>query len=650
MKTVASSARPSPMSGFMGTRSAVWFAGVLLALAAGLVYANSLRGVFIFDDQSGIVRNETIRDLHRWRDVLTPPCDEGQTVGGRPLLNLTFAINYAFDQLDVRGYHVLNLLIHVLAGWVLLGVLRRTVLRCNAGWTESTALGFAFSVVLLWSLHPLQTAAVTYVSQRAESLSSLFILVVLYCFIRSLENHAARSWLWLGVAAGWAGVATKETAAMAPLLVLVYDRCFVSESWWQALRRHGRLYAGLAAAWVLSIALLLSTAGRGGTAGFGTEIAWWQYALTQCVAIPHYLRLALWPAPLVLDYGTEIVTSPGKLFLPTLVLLTLMAGTGWAWRRGWRCTAFAGTAFFFLLAPSSSVIPIASQTMAEHRMYLPLAAVVALFTAGLWRMAKGWGLVVALVVACALGAVTVQRNFTYRSARELWSDIVAKRPGNARGWCGLGLVLYRSGEAAEARAHFLESLRLEPNYPLAHFYLARSFADAGQPEEAERHFLETIRLAPKFADVYFYYGNFLSQHREYSRAVQQYETAIQLRPTYGEAETNLGVLLASSGHAEEGWRHLTRAVELLPDSIPLRDAFVESLLAAKHVDDALPHLEALVRLQPGRAEPLTRLASAQIALGRESEARGNLETALRCEPNYEPAQRQWQLLNERSGH
>ena len=143
-----------------------------------------LSNAFVFLDVADIVDNPTIRHLGQLGRVLSPPAAGGLTVGGRPVVNLTLALNYAFGGTNVWGYHALNLLIHILAGLALFGVVRRTPPRSTL---------FAFAVALLWTVHPLQTESVTYIIQRAESLMGLFYLLTLYCFIRYADETLARS-------------------------------------------------------------------------------------------------------------------------------------------------------------------------------------------------------------------------------------------------------------------------------------------------------------------------------------------------------------------------------------------------------------------------------------------------------------------------
>jgi len=177
---------PSPMiaTGAPGATAGwrVLTVAAVLILAALGAYWNSFNVPFLLDDALAIDDNLSIRHLGRIGDVLSPTTTA--PTAARPLLNLSLALNFAGDDVSVRGYHVVNWLIHVCAGLALLGIVRRTLLlpslRPRYG---EAALPLAASAALLWTLHPLQTESVTYISQRAESLMGLFYLLTLYGFI-----------------------------------------------------------------------------------------------------------------------------------------------------------------------------------------------------------------------------------------------------------------------------------------------------------------------------------------------------------------------------------------------------------------------------------------------------------------------------------
>jgi hypothetical protein len=244
-------------------------AGVIV-LAAVCANLNSLSVPFLFDDTRAITDNPTIRHLGALRAVLSPPHD-GSAVMGRPLVNITLAINYAIGGTSVYGYHVFNLLLHICTGLALFGVARRTLLQpVLTARFGPIATEVALAVSLLWTLHPLQTESVTCVVQRTELLVGLFYVLTLYGFVRSTERGAALDWAPLAVASCVLGMASKEVMVTAPLMVLLYDRTFVAGSFRGAWRTRRTFYCFLGGTWLLLAALVANTGGsRGAAAGFG---------------------------------------------------------------------------------------------------------------------------------------------------------------------------------------------------------------------------------------------------------------------------------------------------------------------------------------------------------------------------------------------
>ena len=405
-----------------------------------------------------------------------------RTAAGRPLVNLSLAVNYAISGTNVWSYHALNLVVHILASLTLWGILRRTLrlaavpkrFRDAGDWLATVA-------ALLWAVHPLTTPAVTYIIQRAESIMALCFLLTLYCVIRTAGSPRRALWSAGAIVAAALGMASKEVMATAPLIVLLYDRTFLAGSFRQALRSRWGLYAGLAATWVIPAALW---GGRAKSAGFGGPISAGAYALTQFEFVALYLRLSVWPHPLVLDYGKFLVSGIGSV-LPQAALVTgLVVATALALRFR-PALGFLGAWVFLILAPSSSFIPVSTQTGAEHRMYLPLAAVVvAAVLCGYWlwqqrvvpvlpraNLRKWVGALIVVGVAGVLAALTFQRNRDYQSGISIWADTVAKRPENARAHYNLGRHLVDAGELAPAQEHFVITVQQEPDYADAHVAL-----------------------------------------------------------------------------------------------------------------------------------------------------------------------------------
>jgi Tfp pilus assembly protein PilF len=594
----------------VGSFPAVLLAGGILVLAALAAYSGSFTAPFVFDDVPSVAENPTTRHLWPLRPVLHPPSANGMTVGGRPLLNFSLALNYAISGLDVWSYHALNLLIHLLAGLTLFGIVRRT-LRLRSGQALAAPLqmdALALAIALLWTLHPLQTESVTYVVQRAESLMGLFYLLTLYCFIRGATAARPTVWMACSFLACLAGMATKEVMVSAPVLVLLYDRTFLAGSFRATWRQRGRWHVGLAATWLLLAWLVVGAANRGGTTGFRGGIAWTDYALTQCAAIPHYLRLTFWPHPLVFDYGEVVVR--GAMTPYVLLLALLLGATVFAlWRRP--ALGFLGAWFFLILAPTSSVVPVATQIMAEHRVYLPLAAVITLALVGGHAFAGSRSLLVWLAAAVGLGWLTARRNADYRSELTLWRSAVAAYPNNPRAHSNLGLALFESGQLPEAIAQYGAALRLAPDSAEIHNNLGNVLFLTGQPEAAMAEFDEALRLEPGFAKAHYNRGTLLVQLGRLPDAVAEYEAALRLDPDYADAHNNLGNVMFQLGHLPEAVAHYDQALRLDPESAEAHNNLGSALLQSGRIDEAARQFEEALRLRPDYAKARANLQRLQ---------------------------------------
>ncbi len=649
----------------------------LLALAALAAWSNSFSGVLVFDDTPAIVDNPTIRHLWPPGAILSPG-GEGGTVGGRPVVNLSLAFNYAISGTSVWSYHVFNLLIHVLAALALFGIVRRTLMGFRIADTgsrisraggrapealtpnpsatpghparflplradEATWLGFA--VALLWMLHPLQTEAVTYIVQRAESLMGLCYLLTLYCFIRGAEipwrlgeaeaaGFHPNGWLALSIFCCLLGMASKEVMASAPLLVLLYDRTFVSGTFRAAWARRRTYYLALGATWLLLGCLIVHTQSRGGSAGFATSVAWWTYALTQCRALVLYLRLCFWPHPLVFDYGDGLVRSFSAVVPQGLFLALLLAGTGWALRRK-PALGFLGAWFFLILAPSSSIVPVVTQTMAEHRMYLPLAAVVALAVLGLRRWLRRTVITVALAacLAVALGLATFARNRAYRSEFALWSDTARAYPAGARAHNNVGSFWLKQRNYEAAIRCFHQALQIEPNYASAHYNLGLALFESGRPAQAIPEYEAALRVQPASADIRINLATALLKVGRPADARSQLERALKIQPESADVEYDLAIALDRLGQPQAALAHYEAAARLAPDSAAIQDSLGRALEHLGRTTEAAGHFAAAARLQPDNAETHFQTAESLQKQGHLAAAEREYREALRLQPD-----------------
>jgi tetratricopeptide (TPR) repeat protein len=279
----------------------------------------------------------------------------------------------------------------------------------------------------------------------------------------------------------------------APLLVLLFDRTFVAGSFGAALRQRAGYYVALAATWLLLALEMAHVGSRGGAVGTGLKIDSWHYALTQCHAIALYLGLSLWPHPLTFDYGTDTAASLGAVAPEAALVLVLLAATAWfIYRRS--ALGFIGAWFFAILAPSSSIVPLAKQTIAEHRMYLPLAAVMLLVVLALHALTgrARW----AALLAAPLLALTLLRNVDYVNGLTIWQQSAARYPDNPRAHINLGNAYVNASRFPLAEDEFTAALRLDSTLPEA--YNDRAVAEAAQGKwaAAADDYRAAVRLAP----------------------------------------------------------------------------------------------------------------------------------------------------------
>ena len=622
-------ARPAPVvSPADGSRARL--AALVIALAALVAYHNTFAVPFQFDDTASIRENPTLRSL--WR-AWWPP-EGGLTVSGRPLLNFTLALNYAVSGTNVWSYHVVNLLFHVLAGCVLFGVVRRTLRQpALAGRFGADSWWLALSVALLWTLHPLQTESVTYLVQRAESLVSLLYLLTLWCFIRSTEPGAAPRWRWFAFAACLFGMTAKEVMVTAPVMVVLYDRVFLSPSWREVWLRRGRFHLVLVETWVVLIALVVLTGNRGGTAGFGTAVAPLPYALTQVSVVVDYVRLAFWPNPLVLDYGQFLRTSAAEVVPSALLLGPLVALSLFGLARG-RPAGYGGVFFFAVLAPTSTIVPVASQTMNEHRLYLALAALIALAVAGLYTVLGRRSFAVLGAVALVLGGLTIRRNVDYRTEISIWEDTVHKRPRSARAQATLGMVYERAGRLQEALQLLQRANELDPAYSEAQNNLGDVWLKLGRLDEATKCFETSLAIQPNRPTVMNNFGNALLQAGRIPEGVAQLECAVRFDPALDAARYNLANTLAQTGRPADAIPHYEIYLQRHPSDPEAWSNYGNTLLSLGRPGEALAALAVALRLRPNDAEMHNNFGAALAQSGRLTEALREFRAAVGLDPSF----------------
>lgn len=569
-KEIAAPSPSKPRLRFSG----VYIAAFFLVAAGILAYGNSLNVPFIYDDIPNIVDNQAIHGILKSMNLYLGPTGAGLYT--RPVIRFSLAVDYALGGDHVRGYHILNLAVHLLAGITLFGIVHRTLLseRMKAIYgPAATLLGFACA--LLWLLHPLQTQAVTYIIQRCESMMGLFFLLTFYCAIRGWQSSQSGPWHGAAILFFLLGAGSKEVIAVAPPLLLTYDAIFMKKGWKAAVRTSWPLYGGLAGGMILLGFLVMMGLQVARGADLKESLPLVQYWQTQPGVILHYLRLVVWPDALCLDYAWPLAAWQ-QAWPSLLIVSTLIALTGWAvFKR--EPVGFPGAWFFAILAPTS-LVPLPDPAF-EHRMYLPLAALVVLLVIGVYRLgmilrerhAVGndklavAGVIGLLVSALLLGGITYKRNGVYANEVSIWTDTVRKSPRNSRAHLNLGVELDRAGNPYEAIRHFEEAIRLQPDHAGAYTNMGNVLTNLGKTDDAIRYLKEAILLKTDYAEAYSNLGVALGRSGRLNEAVVQFEHALRLKPDYAAAHSNLGLALGRLGRKQEAIAHFQEALRLKPD-------------------------------------------------------------------------------------
>jgi len=588
--------------------AAAWASRALVVIAAIVVYANGLDGAFVFDDVPGIVD----RVEHLSAPLL-------QVVRGerRPLVTLTLAMNHRLGGLDPRGYHALNLAIHVAAVLALLELITLGARRLGT----RNARSLATATALLWAVHPLGTESVTYAIQRAEALATLACFIMLYALARAsgARGRSAAAWSCGALAACLAGMASKPTMVTAPFLALLFDGLVLSPSLATAWRDRWGLHVALACTWLVPVA----TGVAGGVLGFGggpAAVGFGVFAVTpleylgsQPEVVLHYARLLVWPDVLCIDRRWPVEEDAAAIATASLVVAVALGLIGVALRRR-HPLAFPAAAAVIWLAPTSSFVPLRDLAV-EHRTYLPAACAILILAVGgreVLRRIGGQraGALGAAVVALATGALgwrTIERNRDYATPLTLWTSTLDVVPDNPRAHVNLGAALIEAGRSAEAIDVLESAVAIAPNDARAQLNLGVARLEQGRAREAITPLSLAVSALPGRTEIRAILADAL-------RAAGDREAAMrELRRVYDAAPSALVCLALGNelAHADD----LAGAARMFAEAAERADVDGDRRLAAsaqynlgntrlREGDDqgAAAAYRRAIELDPGHAE------------------------------------------------
>ncbi|MBI5674653.1 MAG: tetratricopeptide repeat protein [Nitrospirae bacterium] len=590
-----------------------------------LIYSNTFNASFQFDDLINIVDNPAIKTFHYFSNPSSVTRIDKIDKQLKPLFKtryigyLTFALNYRLHGLDVMGYHLVNILIHIFNSLLLYWLMTltfRTPFFSTAGGhlpdPHEIRNFIAVFTALFFAVHPVQTQAVTYIVQRFTSLATLFYLfsLVIYIKWKEIKEHQTKRYVpfimlyAFSLLSAVLAMKTKEFAFTLPVVMTVYELMF-----YEGKVRKRLLYLVPFFLAVLFIPLSLvgiedplavlssinvkavNISGAGGTISRG------DYLFTQFRVIVTYIRLLFFPVNQNIDYDYPIYNSffdPAVVLSFFFLLSVIIAGI-YLYRlskhsdrkdRFWlRLLSFGIFWFFMSLFAESGVIPIID-VIYEHRVYLPsvgffialTSSIVLVYTklgssASYAKRAVAYSMLTALL---ALSGTTYVRNTVWTDSYSLWKNAVEGSPNKARPHFNLGVAYGDQGRLDEAINEYQTVLKLKPNYVAAYNNLGRAYEKQDRIDEAINEYQTVLKLKPNYAEAHNNLGLAYAAQGRTDEAMNEYITALNLNPAYVEARYNLGTTYMSQGRNNEAIKEYQIVMELNPDYLMTRQ-FLEFL-------------------------------------------------------------------------
>lgn len=612
-----------------------------LLLLPLLAYLPVTRNGYIWDDDSYLTGNETLRDAGGLARIWFDP---GATPQYYPLVHTSFWIEYRLWGLHPLGYHLVNVLLHGLAAWLAWRLLRR--LRVPGAWFAA----------LLFALHPVHVESAAWVAERKNVLSGVLYLAAFLEYVRFAEmrdgetgpqqaRRARRSYAWsLALFAG--ALLSKTVAATLPVAIAI-------AFWWRGRLDPKRELRALAPFLALGVGFGALTAylekHHVGAMGESWDLDALERLLIAGRAVWFYLGKLVWPGRLTFIYPRwEIDAAAPLQWAYPLAALGLLVAL-WAVRRRWGRGPLAALLFFGVtLFPALGffdVYPFRFSFVADHFQYLASLGPLALAGAGVARAVGSRGAArattvgIAALLALALGGLTWQQARVYRDEETLWRDTLRKSPGSWMAYLNLGGWLDLRGRTVEAVEQYRRVIEIRPGYASAHNNLGIALERLERFGEAEAAYRAALALEPQNAEYGMNLANLFTRTGRADEAIEAYRAVLRANPGLAAAGLNLGALLARAGSLEEAAAAFEKLLAAHPGEVR---AWINLGLARLGLEELPAAREAFERaIAIDR-----RLVAAHLGLARVLRAQGETQAAaaacraaLQIEPSNGEAQR-----------
>ena len=645
-----------------------FFPALIICILGVLIYSNSFDCSFHFDDNHNIVDNETIRNISDVKTIWN-------FVNRRFVGYYTFALNYHFHKLDVFGYHLVNLIIHLIASilvYRLVFLLLSTPVMLNEKISRHKKL-IALFCGLLFVAHPVQTQAVTYIVQRLASIAALFYYASMCLYLKArLTKKLYVSLMYFAGSAVTAllGMLTKETVFTLPFAILLLEFGFIQKGKLSEILRKKTIlfYIIPPLLFTLIIPYFLSdkfsftfdifyrsyfkpiSSHRFGDPLLSVPI----YLMTQFRVIITYIRLSFFPINQNLDYDFpasqsffELSTLFSFLALSAIVVFALFIF------RHKRMISVGILLFFLMLSVESSIIPIRN-VIFEHRLYLPMAGFVIFFVSAAyqiaWKKNKTLVKIFLITVICLFSIATYKRNMVWKNDLTIWTDAAKKSPKKSRTHNNLGESYFKLGMYEKGYREFLTGLKLNPSNSKAYNNAGSYLYTMGKYDEAIEFYAQGLEYSPANPDIHINMGQALVMAGKPDEALPYFSGVVKIKPGYIIKLKVAALVLENKGDLDSAVKFYSEILKFIPGDGEVHRNTGKIYMTLAKYEKSASHLKKAVQIKPGDAVTHNLLGKALMYLERKAEAEKHFSEALRLKPDFMEAHVNLALCLSAQGH
>jgi tetratricopeptide (TPR) repeat protein len=560
---------------------------------------------------------------------------------------MSFALNYYFGELNTFGYHLVNVIIHILNGLTLF-LLSYTILilPSNKGKERENALKIAFLGSLIWLVHPIQIQAVSYIVQRLTSLSALFFLLSLLCYIKGRVNQAHRRLVLfiLSFLFGVLALGTKQNAATLPFFIILSEFFFFQPQPFKMEKKKLSFLLLFAGLFILISGIYLGSDFISRMAQLYEMRGWTplERVLTQLRVVIFYLSLLIYPHPsrLNLDYDFPIshsLFSPVTTFLSLLAIIGLIALAIFLIKRN-RLVSYALFWFFGNLVIESSIIPL--EMVFEHRLYLPsmflIMLVLALFFSLPRRRWEKWitGSIILLILLFSYW--TYERDFVWQGQISIWVDASKKSPNKVRPHYNLGEAYAEEGKLDDAIVEYKKAIAVDPNHKRiydVHYDLGNAYGKKGRLDDAISEYKKALDINPNYAKAYNNLGYAYVRKGKLDNAISEYKKALAIKPNFAAAHYNLGDVYTKKGRIDEGISEHKKALVINPNFAKAHAKLGNACFKKGMLDEAISEYKKALSINSNLEEAHNNLGLVYLKKGMLNDAISEYKKVLAINPN-----------------